>query len=123
LNYRYNKTKYVNVDNSMNRKSKSLFSLTGVTLSGLATVAILSVSLGSIDDTNPFCGNLEHAVFNHELPVSHPVNRCAASQSNGVSWSEWFTGRSSSYQFHFINLLELLSRSGNNKAKNPNQSN
>ena len=104
----------------MNRKSKSLFTLTGA---GFATIAILSISLDSLDDRNVFCGNLEHVVFNHELPVSHPFNKCAANQSQGVSWSEWFTGRSSSYQFHFINLLELLSRSGSSEAKNPTQAN
>jgi hypothetical protein len=107
----------------MNRKSKSLFTLTGVTITSLATVALLSISQGALDDRNVFCGNLENVVFDHELPVSHPVNRCAANQSQGVSWSEWFTGRSSSYQFHFIDLLELLSRSGNSQAKNPSQTN
>jgi hypothetical protein len=107
----------------MNRKSKSVITLTGVTLSGLAMVAILSFSQRSLDDRNIFCGNLENVVFDDNLPVSHPVNRCAANQSQGVSWSEWFTGRSSSYQFHFIDLLELLSRSGNSQAKNPTQTN
>jgi hypothetical protein len=103
----------------MNRNSKSLFTVTGLTLTGLATIAILSVSHVShvsSDDRNVFCGNLENAGFNKELPVSHPVNRCATTQSQGVSWSEWFTGRSSSYQFHFIDLLELLSRSRNSEA-------
>jgi hypothetical protein len=107
----------------MNRNSKSLFTLTGVTLSGLAAVAILSFSQSSLDDRNMFCGNLENVVLDHELPISHPVNRCAANQPQGVSWSEWFSGRSSSYQFHFIDLLELLSRSGNSEAKNPAQTN
>ncbi|MFT4807160.1 MAG: hypothetical protein ACI9LX_000477 [Paraglaciecola sp.] len=107
----------------MNRKSKSLFTLTGVTLTGLATVAVLSFSQGALHDENAFCGNLESVVFDQNLPVSHPVNRCADHQSQGVSWSEWFTGRSSSYQFHFIDLLELLSRSGNSQAKNPTQTN
>lgn len=100
----------------MNWTSKSLFTLTGVALSGLAAVAILNFSQVSIDDSNVFCGNLENAVLDQELPISHPVNRCAGEQSQGVSWTEWFTGRSSSYQFHFIDLLELLSRSGNNEV-------
>jgi len=100
----------------MNRKSKSLFTLTGVTLTGIATVAILSFSQVSLDNRDVFCGNLDNVVLDHELPVSHPANRCAAEQLQGVSWSQWFTGRSSSYQFHFIDLLELLSRSGNSEA-------
>jgi hypothetical protein len=100
----------------MNRKSKSLFTLTGLTFSGLAIVAILSVAQISSDDSNVFCGNLENVVLDQQLPVSHPMNRCATDQTQGVSWSEWFTGRSSSYQFHFIDLLELLSRSGNGEV-------
>ncbi|AGH47143.1 hypothetical protein [Paraglaciecola psychrophila] len=107
----------------MNRKSKSLFTLYGLTLTGLVAAAMLSVSQSSLDDKNVFCGNLENVALDHELPVSHPVNRCAANQQQGVSWSEWFSGRSSSYQFHFIDLLELLSRSGNSVAKNPAQTN
>tara|TARA_R110000751_G_scaffold55606_4_gene119356 strand:- start:151926 stop:152189 length:264 start_codon:yes stop_codon:yes gene_type:complete len=87
-----------------------------VALTGLAVVAIFNASRVSLDDKSMFCGNLENAVLDHGLPVSHPINRCAADQTKGVSWSEWFTGRSSSYQFHFIDLLELLSRSGNTEA-------
>ena len=115
--------KYFVMDSPMNRNSKSLFTFTGVIFSGLLTVAILGISHVSPDNRNVFCGNLENAVFDQELPVSHPVNRCAASHSKGVSWSQWFTGRSSSYQFHFIDLLELLSRSGNNETKNPTTTN
>lgn len=107
----------------MNRNSNSLFTLTGMTLIGLATVAILNVIQVSSDDKNVFCGNLENVVFDHELPISHPVNKCAVHQSEGISWSEWFTGRSSSYQFHFIDLLELLSRPRNSETKNPTNTN
>jgi hypothetical protein len=103
----------------MNRNSKSLFTLTTVTLTGLAAVAVLSFPQVTSDDKNIFCGDIENIVINHELPVSHPINKCATEQAQGISWSEWFTGRSSSYQFHFIDLLELLSRSGNSEAKNP----
>jgi hypothetical protein len=116
LDYRYNVTKYDNADNIMNRKSKSLFTLTGMTLTGIATVAILSFSQVSLDSRNAFCGNLENVVLDQELPISHPANRCASEPSQGVSWSQWFSGRSSSYQFHFIDLLELLSRPGNSEA-------
>ena len=90
-----------------------------MTLTGLAAVAVLNVIQVSSYDKNVFCGNLENVVFDHELPINHPVNKCAVQQSQGVSWTEWFTGRSSSYQFHFIDLLELLYRSGNSDTKNP----
>jgi hypothetical protein len=87
-----------------------------MTLSGIAAVAMLSFSQVSLDSKSMFCGDLDNVVLDQQLPVSHPVNRCATEQSQGVSWSQWFSGRSSSYQFHFIDLLELLSRSGNLEA-------
>lgn len=31
-------------------------------------------------------------------------------EAEQVSWVSWLTGRSSSYRFHFLDLLELLSR-------------
>jgi hypothetical protein len=108
----------------MNLRPKSLFTFSGLTLAGLATIAILSFFQASSDDRSAFCGDLDNVVLDHELPVSHPANRCATvEQAEGVSWSEWFTGRSSSYQFHFIDLLELLSRSGNSEAENPAKTN
>jgi hypothetical protein len=118
FNYWYNETKHVNAENIMHRKSKTLFTLTG-----LAFVATLSFSQFSLNDRNVFCGSEENIVLDQELPISHPENRCATSQSQGVSWSAWFSGRSSSYQFHFIDLLELLSRTRNNETKNPTTAN
>ena len=58
FNYRYNATKYVKLDNIMNRKSKSLFTFTGISLTGIAAVAMLSFSQVSLDNRNMFCGNL-----------------------------------------------------------------
>ncbi|MEI8649397.1 hypothetical protein P4S73_18325 [Paraglaciecola sp. Hal342] len=42
--------------------------------------------------------------------MSHPINRCAKEQVDVISWSSWVSGNSTSYQMHFIDLLELLSR-------------
>jgi hypothetical protein len=42
--------------------------------------------------------------------MSHPINRCAKEQADVISWSSWVSGNSTSYQMHFIDLLELLSR-------------
>jgi hypothetical protein len=100
----------------MNRKSKSLLTLSGMASISITAVAILSFSRISLDNNSMVCGDLDNVVLNQQLPVSHPVNRCATEQSQGVSWSQWFSGRSSSYQFHFIDLLELLSRSKNLEA-------
>ncbi len=40
------------------------------------------------------------------------VENCVSSvlEAEQVSWLAWLTGRSTSYRFHFLDLLELLSR-------------
>ncbi|MCF2947626.1 hypothetical protein L0668_05860 [Paraglaciecola aquimarina] len=104
----------------MNRKSKSFLSLTGV-----AFAAVLSFSYASPEQGRLFCQCEENIAFDHNLPLSHPVNRCASTQSDAVSWGAWISGKSSSYQFHFINLLELLSRTKDytqNASSNATQS-
>jgi hypothetical protein len=89
----------------MNRKSKGLF-----TISGFALTAVLAFGQTSENEGSMFCSCPQTVNFDHQLPMSHPINRCATEQSSEVSWSSWISGRSTSYQFHFIDLLELLSR-------------
>ena len=102
----------------MNRKLKGL-----VTLSTCAMVAVLGFAQVPASEGSLFCSCPQIVSFDHELPMSHPINRCATEKSTGVSWSSWISGRSSSYQFHFIDLLELLSRhSDAPKDKAPRQS-
>lgn len=49
--------------------------------------------------------------YNNALPSSHPTNQCALASSNpSTSWYGWATGSSRSTSFHFLDLLELLSR-------------
>jgi len=48
--------------------------------------------------------------FNASLPASHVRNQCTEEQVGQVSWLSWVSGGSQSYQFHFLDLLELLSR-------------
>lgn len=90
----------------MKRMSKVLFSTSAAVL-----IATLSFSNLAQDEGSAFCSCSKATVFDTQLPMSHPVNRCAAQiTSRGVSWSSWISGRSNSYSFHFIDLLELLSR-------------
>lgn len=44
-----------------------------------------------------------------KIVTDAPALNCAQPKET-VSWLSWFTGKSSSYQFHFLDLLELLSR-------------
>jgi hypothetical protein len=48
--------------------------------------------------------------FNPQLPASHVQNQCARIRDDvtEVSWFSWIAGKSPSFQFHFLDLLELL---------------
>lgn len=48
--------------------------------------------------------------FNPKLPASHVQNQCARDRDGviEVSWLSWIAGKSPSFQFHFLDLLELL---------------
>lgn len=98
----------------MNRKFKGI--LTTCCSAFVATVVFAQISVSGEDE---FCANSVSVQFNHQLPMNHPVNRCAVKQQSDVSWSAWLSGRSKSYQFHYLDLLELLSRSS--EETNPNR--
>ncbi|MBU3020794.1 hypothetical protein [Aestuariibacter sp. A3R04] len=46
--------------------------------------------------------------YNQALPAAQMMSHCSAAVVSEVSWLEWFSGKSPSYQFHFFDLLELL---------------
>ena len=79
-------------------------------LAAVAMVTLVSFAEVKQDEGSMICSCATQIEFNHSLPMSHPVNRCASSQNTGVSWTSWIFGRSPSYQFHYLDLLELLSR-------------
>ncbi len=106
----------------MNRMSKSIYRTVGLPMVAVAFVAFLTLPTSSSNGVSPFCQDLPNIVLDTDLPVSHPKNKCATEQMQGVSWFSWFSGRSSSYQFHFIDLLELLSRPSEGVSNNPTQS-
>ena len=60
--------------------------------------------------------------FNPKLPASHIQNQCARDREGvvEVSWLSWLSGKSPSFQFHFLDLLELLH--GDNDKRNFSQS-
>ena len=75
-------------------------------LGAFALVAMLAVGKTSMNNETLFCSCPESLAFDHALPI----NRCAKEQADVISWSGWVTGNSNSFQMHFIDLLELLSR-------------
>ncbi|MBC3767609.1 hypothetical protein [Neptunicella marina] len=84
-------------------------------ISSFIGASILAVSLTvtgvSADKTDLSCICNDKVEFNNALPQSHPVNRCASLHQPEVSWSSWLFGGGHSRQFHYLDLLELLSRS------------
>ena len=99
-------------------KLVTIFSLIAFVLFATATVSAKSHTsvLG--------CNCAEGVKLNLSLPMSHPINRCAESNdansntNNDVSWFTWLSGKTKSNQFHYLDLLELLSRyteNANNK--------
>ncbi len=57
-------------------------------------------------------GTFHLATDSRELVTtdSQPLCANAQQQAEEVSWVSWLTGRSTSYRFHYLDLLELLSR-------------
>lgn len=52
--------------------------------------------------------NAETPAITETAKLSKPASQCSALLAPEVSWLEWAVGKSSSYQFHFFDLMELL---------------
>lgn len=69
--------------------------------------AVESLAAAPVNQT---CQCEKRTEYNPKLPESHPENLCAAeSKLAKVSWIDWVLGNSGSAQYHFMDLLELLS--------------
>ncbi|TAA46878.1 hypothetical protein [Corallincola spongiicola] len=86
-------------------------------LSSAATVVLSSIVAFHQWPTSASLGDAcsceaESITFDASLPVSHPANRCSLqNKASNESWWAWLAGDSRSAEYHFIDLLELLSRS------------
>ncbi|MGL4473848.1 MAG: hypothetical protein ACRCT7_05230 [Shewanella sp.] len=74
----------------------------------IALTALLSLNVLKPDSTTTHCDGVT-TELNTSLPSSHPLNRCAL-VAKPVSWMQWIMGNSRSMQFHFIDLLELMTK-------------
>lgn len=104
------------IENMISRRNQKMLVLS------TALVAMLSFAGDLEDEGLQFCSCSAKSEFNNSLPMSHPVNRCATQQSTGVSWVSWFTGSSASKQFHYLDLLELLTRVTNKDSEDMSNS-
>ena len=104
---------FINSGDHMNRKLK-----TGVSALGSAMLVVLMTAQTQFAKEDDFCANVDRVTFDVSLSAKHPLNRCATDKpENSVSWTKWFSGRSSSYQFHYLDLLELLSKTSDDSTK------
>ena len=83
-----------------------------VAVSIMAMTAVVSQK-----DANYIACNPTTAKLDTRLPLSHPKNRCALQQQNDVSWASWIAGHNQGVEFHFLDLLELLSRQTDKPGK------
>ena len=82
-------------------------SVLAVTACVIAITAMSVQSLSASESASSCVCSSSTSSYNSSLPASHPNNRCAR-QTEDLSWSTWFTGKSRSNQLHFVDLLELL---------------
>ncbi|WP_417761181.1 hypothetical protein [Shewanella sp.] len=78
-----------------------------LTAAGVVVIAVFVIERVTMrnDQLALNCGTQNE--YNAALPSSHPSNRCA-NQQQELTWRSWFSGKSRSGQFHFIDLMELL---------------
>jgi hypothetical protein len=77
----------------------------------ISAVALSGITLFSRADSGlSVCEFQPVTTFNPKLPASHIQNQCARYKDGveEVSWLSWLAGKSPSFQFHFLDLLELL---------------
>ena len=81
-------------------------------------VALISVAVTSTPNSHSsVCEFQPVTEFNPKLPASHIQNQCARHQEGveEVSWLSWIAGKSPSFQFHFLDLLELMHNDKGNR--------
>ena len=81
--------------------SATLMGAMAVTLSAYV-FAQTGLNASSCQDGQQMCTNDASRV------AAHAVQQCDGLATVEVSWLEWVSGKSSSYQFHLFDLLELL---------------
>ncbi len=87
-----------------NRTTKRVTALVG------ASAGLWIAAVGAGLHTASFCEYQQEMELTPLMPTTEMAAQCSQSQvpSEHVSWSSWATGQSSSFQFHFLDLLELL---------------
>ncbi|MCV2884369.1 hypothetical protein OE749_06645 [Aestuariibacter sp. AA17] len=96
----------------MNRVSKGL-----VTTCFSAFLVAGIYAMVPTSQTYPFCTAHNPVEFDKSLPISHPHNVCALQTEHSVSWVSWISGSTTQSGFHYLDLLELLTRGVEDASK------
>lgn len=85
------------------------------TMAAMACAAVMTLTLSDLDSVSAFFCTDDTPSFNATVTpmvtlVEEPTLCNADADSDRVSWFSWVTGQSASFEFHFLDLLELLSR-------------
>ncbi len=88
-----------------------------------SSIAVSAITLLAINTTSTHqnalaCACSDQVDYNSMLPASHPQNRCAL-ENKEINWTSWLSGNSSSSQFHFFDLFELLNNNRNKDFNEP----
>jgi hypothetical protein len=97
----------------VNRKAPRKATLIKSVSVGLCTMLSIYFTIFSIQPSMGVCSQSDFAVQTDEngLPASIQCSR----KGNEVSWLAWITNKSTSNQFHFLDLLELISQIGSDE--------
>ena len=84
----------------------------------IVTACVMGASLYGFSDQDDAryagymaCDCADGVEYDHSLPRSHPANQCALAEvQEETTWVNWALGGSRSTTFHFLDLLELLSK-------------
>ncbi|GGI92544.1 hypothetical protein [Shewanella gelidii] len=91
------------IKNRSNIKSAAMLSIAA----GLVAICAYNFQDKAQDELTAACVCDANASYDKSLPASHPKNRCA--EKTELSWKTWLVGNNNSNQFHFVDLVELLS--------------
>ncbi len=81
----------------------------------LGTVLAVSAGVFSFDDDESLAANYSACTCSTGN-LSSRINAVECQQEAHTSWAAWLTGGSSSGQFHYLDLLELLLGSKDNQS-------
>ncbi|WP_417659037.1 hypothetical protein [Pseudidiomarina sp.] len=86
----------------------------------IASIVLISAVSAAAWQNEPTKSLEECKAMMHNSEQPNAQNVCQAPEQS-VTWTSWFSGKSRSTQFHFLDLFELLFGSAESKKRDYNQ--